>query len=292
MIRKLFCIAGLLLAAEIMGSAAFAQKFTSEEVREKHLNSIAAKEKLAELKNIVATGTVRYKVLRQGGVGADGRIVFASDAGKSLIAMNFPISTYPADKFVFDGKKVKIDFAYNNVRSYLGDFLYRYDDIVSNGLLGGTLSTGWPLYATDSSIYKLDFEGKKTIDGREMLVLRYSKKGGTDVEIKLYFDSKNFTHVRTDYRRVISSQIGSVSGAQGAAAADASSRVRELRQVLTEEFDDFRNVDGFNLPHKYRAYILLDDAQGTREYEWSVTLSEFFVNQPLDASVFDTSGNQ
>lgn len=279
----LLCLFGVCHAA--------AQKLSPEEIREKHLQSIAGKELLGELKNVLATGTVRYRVMRQGGVGADGRIVFASEAGKSLIAMNFPISTYPSDKFVFDGRKVKIDFAYNNVRSYLGDFLYRYDNIVSDGLLGGVLSTGWPLYGDSADKYKLDVEGKKSINGRELIAVRYAKKGGTDVEIKMFFDPATFSHVRTEYRRLFSSQIGSVTGAQGAAAADASSRVREIRQILIEEFSDFKKESGYNLPHSYRAYILFDDARGTREYEWIATINEFYINQPIDSSVFETGNN-
>ncbi|MER3430967.1 MAG: hypothetical protein C4324_07995 [Blastocatellia bacterium] len=290
--KKLFCLAGFIFVIEMMGANVTAQKYTAEEVRERHLASIAIKEKLAALKNILATGTVRYKVLRQGGVGADGRVALASDSGKSLIAMNFPISTYPSDKFVFNGKKVKIDFAYNNVRSYLGNFLYGYDEIVSDGLLGGILSVNWPLYQVASENYKLDFEGKKTIEGREMLVLRYVRKGGSDLAIKLFFDPKTFAHLRTEYRRLVSSQIGSISGAQGAAAADASSSVLESRQSLIEEFSDFKNVDGYNLPQRYRAYILLEGSQGTREYEWVASLSDFYVNQAIDASVFEIPSNQ
>ncbi|MFN3419109.1 MAG: hypothetical protein ACK42A_07200 [Pyrinomonadaceae bacterium] len=291
MITKCYFAISAFLFTILLFTAIPAQKLSAEELRDKHLQSIAKKEKLAELKNILATGTVKYKVLRQGGVGADGRIVLASDGDKSLVAMNFPISTYPSDKFIFDGRKVKIDFAYNNIRSYLGDFLYRYDDIVRDGLLGGVLSTVWPLHQKDSTKFRLDVEGRKTIDGREMIAARYAKKGGSDVEIRVYFDPVTFSHLRTEYRRTISSQIGSITGAQGASAADASIRVRELRQILVEEFRDFKEESGYNLPHTYRVYVLLDDMQGTREYEWVTTVNEFYINQPLDGSVFNTSDN-
>lgn len=295
-----FFVAILMVAA--VANYTNGQKITSEEVVSKHLASIGSEDARAKLKNIVATGVVQYGVLRQGGAGAGGKIVFASEGTKSLVGMTFSVPTYPGDTFVFDGKNLKIAFAYNNVRSYIGDYLYRYDDVIKEGLFGGTLSTGWPLLAFKDRKSKLEYAGTRKIDGRDVIVLGYSKKGGSDLEIRLFFDGSTYEHIRTEYRRTVSSQIGSAvpsvgggvasppstQGATGARAADASSSQRELRQVLVEEFSNFKKENSLNLPHNYRAYLMLEGAQGTREYEWKAELTAFFINQPLDPSSFDT----
>lgn len=207
--------------------------------------------------------------------------------------MTFALPTYPAETVVFDGKKLKVAYAYSNVRSYLGDYLYRYDDVIKEGLLGGTLSTAWSLGALSDRKAKVEFEGTKKVDDKEAYVLSYLPKGGSDLQIKMYFDANNFEHLRTEYRRIISSQagggIGSPSLNQGANSADASSQQREQRQILIEDFSKYKKENGVNLPHAYRIYVMLDGAAGTREYEWKAEFSQFFFNQPLDPGSFNTS---
>jgi len=284
---------------------AMAQKLTAEEVVTKHLNSIAKEETRKVLKNQVATGLVDYKILRAGGAGANGKIVFASEGSKSLVGMTFPIPSYPSETIVYDGSKLKVGFVSNNVRSQIGDYLYKYDEIIKEGLFGGTLTTAWPLHDVAGRKAKLAYEGTKKMDGRELHVVSYSKRGGSDVEIKLFFETTTFHHVRTEYRRTVSSQIGSAGvtsagsggfapppsgqGTSGARAADASASQRELRHVLIEEFADFKSVTGVTVPHSYRVYVMTDNARGTSEHEWKATFSDFFINQPLDPASFNTA---
>ncbi|HXF43350.1 MAG TPA: hypothetical protein VNK26_06390 [Pyrinomonadaceae bacterium] len=277
----------------LLSIAVNAQKMTAEEVVKQHLDSLASPETRAKLKNQLILGEVVYKVLRQGGVGGNGKIVFASEDGKALAGMSFGIPSYPSETIVNDGSQVKIAFIQSNTRSYIGDFLFRFPELIREGLFGGVLTTNWPLLSNDRRGAKLDFEGKKKLDGKEVYVLSYYKKGGSDLSIKLYFDAGNFHHIRSEYRRIFSSQIGSISGAapgSGAAAADASSSQREIRQILIEDFGDFKTEAGITLPHTWRAYLSLDGAAGTREYEWRAQFNNFFINQPIDKSVFETQG--
>ncbi len=293
-----------LLIALVFSGVIHGQKMTAEIVIAKHLDSISTAQVRKSLKNQVSTGVVDYRILRAGGAGASGKAAFASEGKKSLIAMTFPVPTYPAETIVYDGSKLKIAFVSGNVRSYIGDYLFKYDEIVKEGLIGGTLTTAWPLLDVAGSKAKVDYDGTKTIDGKEHHVLTYSKKGGTDVEVRLYFDSATFRHVRSEYRRVIASQIGSATlsssgagplsapssqGSTGARAADASASQRQYKQVLTEEFGDFKEVSSINLPHSYKAHLLLEGTQGTREYEWKILFDQFFINQPLDPASFSTA---
>ena len=72
--------------------------------------------------------------------------------------------------------------------------------VLRDGLLGGTLSSSWALIDLANKKAKLSFEGTKKIDGKEYYVMGYSPKGGSDVDIKLYFEKETFRHARTEYK--------------------------------------------------------------------------------------------
>src|SRR6478672_1119939 len=127
--RTLFSLC-ILISVFAASGIAYAQKITAEEIVEKHLSSIGPPVARGALVNQVAAGLVEYKVLRAGGRGGNGKIVLASEANKLLFGMTFPMPTYPAETIIFDGKKVRVNFAYNNVRSYLGDFIYKNESMI------------------------------------------------------------------------------------------------------------------------------------------------------------------
>ncbi len=255
------------------------QKMKPEEIIAKHLETIGTAEKRKNLKNQVATGLVSYTVLRKG-TGGNGKIVFASEADKILFGMTFAIPSYPAETIIFDGKKSKVAFAISNARSELGDFIYRYSAITKEGLLGGTLSSAWTLADLSNRKAKVGFEGTKKINDREAFELSYSPKGGSDLQIRIFIDNQTYEHLRTEYRRVISSVQGSTP--------DSSAQQREQKQTLIEDFSNYKKESDMNLPHSYRVYLLLEGAAGTREYEYKAEFSEFFFNQPLDPGSFST----
>lgn len=289
--RSFVVTAGLVLIVLAVISVT-AQKLTAEELVAKHLESIAANERRNGLKNLVARGTVSFTALRQAGSGGDGQIVMASDSERTLIGMAFRIPNYPGETIVFDGKRLKVAFASGNSRSYLGDYLFRFDDIVKEGLLGGTLARSWTLANLDLKKPKLKFDGTKNVEGRETVVLDYTPRRGSDLNIKLYFDAKTFQHIRTEYRATIAVQQGQRVGGSGsgADAADRSSQQREVRQTLTEDFSNFKKVNDINLPHTHKMYLRLEDARGVREYEFTSEYFEFFFNQDLDPNSFSTAG--
>jgi hypothetical protein len=273
-----------LLSVFLFSVSVSAQKLSAEEIVAKHLEAIGSAESRKNLKNHVANGLVKFSVLRQAGVGGDGKIVLASEGTKSLLGMTFNIPTYPSELIVFDGKKHKVAFAINNARSTFGDYIYRYSETLKEGLLGGTLSTGWSLKNLSERKAKVKLEGTKKINDREAYALSYQPKGGSDLTITIFIDKETFQHVRTEYRRLISAMQGS--------SPDASAlQRRERRENMIEEFLDYKTVNGLNLPHKYRIYLMLEsDSSGTREYEWNAEFREFFINQPLDPASFSTEG--
>ena len=77
---------------------------------------------------------------------------------------------------------------------------------------------------------KLKYNRKK-IDGQQLHELTYnpkSRRGILGLRIRLYFHFETFRHVMTEYRYNSS--------------------------YLYEQFDEFREVDGLVLPHKYTIY--------------------------------------
>lgn len=269
----------LLAISFLLATPAQAQKLNVEDLVAKHLDAIGASNARNALKNQVALGTVSFNILRNAGLGTDGKAVIASDGDKVVFGMSFVDPNYPMDKFGYDGKDFKIAFVRPGVRSPLGNFLYSYESVFEKGLLGGVLSTAWSLKNVAAQKAKLESDGMRKINDKETYVVSYLPKKGSDLAIKMFFDAKTFQHVRTEYRRVISAQQGS--------NPDASAGQRETRQTLIEEFDSFKKENNLVLPHSYRIYLSFDGQSGTSEYEWKFNFSQFYFNQQLDANTFN-----
>lgn len=269
----------LLLAAI---PAAFAQKLTADEVVTKHLDSIGTAETRSGIQTIVMTGEATAKFLSQKDLLLKGRIVFASAGAKNFLGIGLNSNNYPGEQFVYDGKKSKVAFTQNGKRSSLGDFVQSNDLLLEDSLLSGVLSSSWVLSNLATKKSKLSFEGTKKINGKEVYVLSYSRKGSGDLTISLFFDKETFRHVRTEYKRVTSAGIGS--------KPEESSQLSEVRYKIAEDFSDFRDEKGLTLPHAYR---ILYSEEGTRstgnvEVEWAFNLLEFAFNEKLDPGTFNT----
>src|SRR5215467_2445411 len=114
--------------------------------------------------------------------------------------MKFPSNDYRGEQWICDGNKTQVTATTANMhRSTLGEFLLVQDVILKEGLLGGVLSTAWPLENLNDRKAKLSFEGRKKIDGKDALELRYRPKKSSDLDIRLYFDPETFHHLMTIY---------------------------------------------------------------------------------------------
>lgn len=258
----------------------FGQKLKAEEILAKHVESIGTPEARAAVKNRMATGSVMVKFISQKNQTTEGRIVMASSDTKNFFGMMLNASDYAGEKFVFDGKKSAVGFASNGNRSVLGNFVQSNSWIVEESLLGGSLASTWALLATGKG--KLSGGGLKKIDGKEVYAVGYSKKGGGDIEVKLYFDKETFRHVRTEYTRVSSAGIGT--------SPNQSSGFIETRHKVVEDFSNFKDEKGLMLPHTYKLLYSVSGQSGTTEIEWNFELNEFAFNQNLDEATFAVGG--
>lgn len=285
----------LLIAAVLLCSfSVFAdEKLTAEEIIAKHLDSIGTKDKRDEIKNRIILGVSNFTFLRTPSNVA-GKAVLASEDRKTLFGINFGTPLYPLEKIIFDGNKAFVAFINPGVRSALGDFLLSNKLIITEGLLGGTLQSSWGLQDIKGRKAKVENGGKKKINGQEVYVLNYFPKGGSDLTIKLYFDAKNFQHLRTDYIQRIGAQQGQSIGTSTRGIDEAinnSAKQQETRNTLIEDFSKYKDESGIMLPHSYRVYLSLDETRGTREYEWKFEFSQFVFNQKLDPKSFATDTN-
>lgn len=276
-LKLLFAIAVILFFTSNIFSR---DKMKPDEIITKHLEAIGALETRTSITTRIVSGEVTCKFLREGGLSIKGRAVLASDGLKHLMGMQFDNPDYPFDRFGFDGQNATIAFIKPGVRSPLGNFFKSFDDVLKYGLLGGTLSTSWPLDDLDGRKVKVSGSSTKKIDGKECYSIELNPKNGSDLTIKLHFDAQNFQHIRTSYERVISARMG--------LNPDASAAQREQRYTLFEDFSDYRKESGLTLPHSYRIYLATDGRQtGTNEYEWIFTLNQFSFNQKIAPKSFN-----
>ncbi len=211
-----------------------------------------------------------------GGQGTlSGKSAVISDGSKFRIAMVFGNKSYWADNFSFDGEKIDIGFIQPAIHSNLGTFFLNNPDLLKEGLLGGTLSTAWPLLSLDSHQAQLENAGMKAVDGRTLRAANYRmKKGTSDLAILLYFEPDTSRHVHSTYEWTRGRSIGRSSN---------DPNVGETRFRLDEAFEGFQAVDGITLPSKWTMHF--ESQGGTRQQyiqQWTVTISKVIHNVPID----------
>jgi hypothetical protein len=257
------------------------EKMKPEEVVAKHLESIGTAEARQAVRNLVASGTVVFSI-RSGGKGqTGGASLIASEGEMNLLKMVFQSSpTYPHELFSYDGKNFGALHLRAGARSPLGEFFMSHDTIFKQGLLGGTLSTAWPLLNLAGRNPKLDYEGTKKIGDRQTHELRYTPRKGSDMKIKLFFDAETFRHVRTEYEHTLAASLGGRISTGGASAGK-----NEIRYKLVEDFSDFKKEGNLTLPHTYKLALSVQGPFITLQ-DWVFELTQFAFNQQLNPKDF------
>lgn len=283
----------LAVAAMILPLPSLAgDKLKPEEIVAKHLESIGTAEARAKVTNRIVGGAV-VATFAEPQVGQfKGQVVLASEGDKHLISMQFPNPSYPQENISFNGQDVIVGFARAGVRSNLGDLLWTYKPLVKQGLVGGALSQAWPLYDLAGRKPKLSGGGIKKIGDKEVYEISLVPRGGSDMEIKVFFDTQTFQHVRTEYNLVIRPQIG--------LTVDSTKSQQPSRYKMIEEFSDFKKEGDLTLPHIYKITLEIDKAsnvvsvasaasQGVFRGNWELTLDQFGFNQPIPPETFSAT---
>ena len=273
-----------LLAASLRMSGADTK---AEDVVARHLDSIGAAEVRSAAKTRIVQGKSHYKIVVGGSGELEGTSALVSQGGKAVLMMKFANTDYRGEQFVTDGDKVSIAAATSSHRrSSLGEFVHSQDQIVSEGLIGGVLTTSWALLNLDENKPKLNFDGEKKVDGRPAYQLTYHSKKKDDLTVLLYFDAENYRHVMTTYEIELATGQARFSDAPGASAT-LSARQKQTRYTIEERFSDFKTTDGITLPTKDAIHFTEELQNGTTNvYEWDLNLEEVSNNQPVDPRNF------
>ena len=281
----LFLVCGMLIVFPSgLAHSLPADKLTSEELVAKHLASIGSTEDIASRRTRVAIGSTQARLrLTNTAVELSGPAQIASDGDKFLLAMIFSANNYPHEKASFDGENLVIGVLTQGGRSVLGNFLSSQPSLLKHGLIGGALSSAWPLYNLGRRDAKLSYAGMDKINGKPVHKLKYIPRNAGDLNINLYFDANTFQHVRSQYDYVVSARQGAI--------AETSVSQRDSRFKLVEEFSDFQPTGKLMLPHTYTIDLTVELPNRTQTLEWTINLQQFAFNEPIDPRVFKGEKN-
>jgi hypothetical protein len=279
--RSLFFV--LSLVATIFCSFSFTaaddKKITPEELIARHIESIGSKEAIAAVKTRAVAGSV--KTLNRLGKAGEiiGKGVFLSESPKLIYSMGFPSSQYPSEQMTFDGTTSATGFLPEGKRSNLSLFLSQQTLPLTEGLLGGTLSTAWSLLRLDQLKPRFEYKGVKKVNDRPLHVLNYRQRSGSpDLKVTLYFDATTFRHVKSEYKFTIPARIG--------VGNENSNMIQESYYLLTEEFDDFRAVDGLTLPYTHKMQLSVSASTGSLLMDWLLKVDAISHKEVFDDKSF------
>jgi hypothetical protein len=257
----------------------------TEDVVARHLDSIGTAEARSAAKTRLVQGTSRFKIPLTGGGEPQGTSALVSEGRKSVVMIKLANGDYRGEQFVTDGDRVYVAAtASSHRRSSFGEFVHSQDQIVREGLMGGTLTTAWALLNLDANKPMLSYNGLKKINGGEAYEIGYHSKRKDDLTVHLYFDKDTYRHVMTTYSVTLASSLAPNSGVTD---ITQTAKQKETRYRIEEQFNDFKTAEGLTLPSKYVIHFTQELQNGTTEvYEWDIAAEEFSNNVGLDPKNF------
>ena len=279
--RLVVSVAFFILAVIAVAYDCRAQKLKPEDVIAKHLESLGSPEARASVKSRVMQGAV-LSTIRIGGAGQSrGGAVMASQGRMSLIGIIFGVQDYGNEKMAYDGNKLTLNDLRPGVRTRLGGFVLTHDILFREGLIGGTLSSAWPLLDLTARNPKLRYSGTKKVNGKQAHVIEYEPKSGGNLDIKLFFDAENFQHIRTECEQEF---VPPTVSRPEAAASQKGTRLK-----FTEDFSDYKKEGVLTLPHTYKIQLTFETETSPLLQDWVLSLTQFLFNKELDVKQFDAS---
>lgn len=259
-------IGAMLLCCCLALSGYSQSKLTPEDVIARHLESIGNAGARAAAKSRSVEGNATVMIVLGGQGGDSGQWKMTTDGSKFNLTMRFPNQVYPGENISADRTHIKIATVAATTRSQLGEFLYVCNEILKEGLLGGTLSTAWPLLDVSALRPEMRYVGLKKIDGRDLHDIRYKpRKGGSDLRIDLYFEPESFRHVVTIYTLPVQPNMARTTHPFGQ---------MEGEYILRETFAQFHPVDGLSLPTQWSLEMSWEGA-GRWLQKWTFAAEHF-----------------
>ncbi len=244
-----------------------------------HLNSMGTEQARGAVKNRVVQGAVAFQTLNRGPQTWEGPATLVSEGDKLASLMKFPPTVYRTEWFVRDDKKTSVAPVVPGRWTEFGNFIKTHNEVLTEGLWGGALSTGWALSHLDERRAKLEDRGVKKIDGVDLHRIDYFPKKSSDLEIQLYFEPDTFRHVMTVYLLTITARSGPT--------VNDSKNEKEIHYRLEERFGDFKSVDNLALPTRWIIRFTYGTvAEGIID-QYDVTEKKISHNMTLDPKNFE-----
>jgi len=285
---RLLLIVCCILAVQVLELRA--ADLTPEQLIAGHVKSIGDPVSLLRVQSLIFVGTSEVDFI----LGMNGRMwgaaMLASQGPKMGITMKFPDTNYPGEYFAYDGVNVSVGNIKPGLKSPIADFLYRYNKIMKNGLLGGVFSNAWPLLDVTSNSAAIMKAGKAKMDGKELYELEYRPKDNHgDMRIRIYFDPETFRHVCTEYRvRTDNDATAGFNPDPDIPMAIAQMSRGDSYYTLIEKFDDFKEAGALTLPHSYTLDYMIDGSnQSGFIAKWKIDVLQVGFNTPeIDQGLF------
>ena len=287
----------LVLAATVKAQ----EKLTAEDILQRHLDSVgtAAIRSAARSRVVEASASDRI-LLGANPAPYDGKAVIVSEGNKLQMLLKINAPQYTGERFKRYGDRTSIEATnVNQTRSELGTLLESDDSPIREGLIGGVLTTGWPLFDMGAHKGKVQYQGLKKIDGTDLQVVVCHPSKINGFEITLYFDPQTLRHVRTVYLQDKATGIATSPFVDTVAplsrrnperlnGPDArSARLGPTRWKIEEQFGNFKTMDGMTLPEHYNLRFQQQSPSGsTNTIEWDVIATRVLNNISVDARNF------
>jgi hypothetical protein len=262
--RRRWAVALIAVASMTLPMQAAQKKMTPEELVRLHLQALTAGAMPPPGQGRDVKGTVSATTPARAAGVLPGTFRLTSGGSGSRLMLRFDTDKYEGETFTLEGGKVDIANAEPRTgsRSAVGNFLARNQVIVAEGLLGGVLSSRWPLMDVAGRRAKLTYDGLKTLSGRELHRLRYRAKDNQgNLEVELYFDPATYRHVASVYS---SSQAQGLGG-----TIETSSQQADQYYRIEERFGRFEQVGTLTLP---RSWSMRYERSGNTANEWKYDL--------------------
>jgi hypothetical protein len=290
-IQRIVIVFAIMVASSVY-AVAQDKNLTAEQILARHLRSFGSTEAIAQSVNRMAVGQADFKMYSTQ-KSASGKAVLASDGKNLALFSTFDLIDYRMERIGLFSNKVSIPIVEQGHRSPLGSFLSTYDKLLENRLFGGSIFSTWVFYSTDQSGLTMDFDGKKKVGSTEAWVVKVTPKGGlgSGSYIKLFFDTKDFHHIRTLYRQSETERgffsSGSRDDSKGKAPGGWDQDMANNGTTLTEDFSDFSpDAAGISLPHKYSVLLSIDGVQGSSEFKWDFQIAEYKLIKQFPGDFF------
>jgi hypothetical protein len=271
-------VLGAALTLLLSAAASIGQELQPDAIIAKHLDAVGKRSTVDQVQTLFALGLSSFESQSPAAKGG-GKALVVSDKGDLMFAISLNSKDYPYEKIGYFNDKVSLPFISAGQRSLLGSFISEHPRVLTEGLFGGTMSRRWPLWNYEGSKSKIKSLGVKKVNGKKAYVLSYIPDGGgaDEFTVKLYFDTDTFQHVRTEYHREYNPQQPQF----GVANQLANSEI-----TLTEDFSDFKTVDGLTLPYVYSVEFSSNANTSSFKTTWGVHVAQYYINQKLAPDFF------